>query len=243
MGSDQVSSKSEVRGQAEIVFLLRQAIKSRELFSVTFSQGKDSMSTLLLDISPERGHLTFDASRDAAINQKVVAGGRLHFSGLLRGVKLQFAVIGSKVVDYQGGPALQVKIPELLNHFQNRDSFRVKSQVPTYCQLKLGDGSKLRVPVDELSVGGIQLILSYDASNFSIGQKLPGCELEMGGLGNLLCQLEVRNTKEITSRISGNRAIGMGCRFVGLGKSDEARISRFVAQQERKSGGSGLFGL
>lgn len=238
-----MSSKSEVRSQAEIVFLLRQAIKSRELFSVSFSQGKGSMSTLLLDISPERGSLIIDASGDAATNQKVVAGGRLHFSGLLRGVKLQFNVIGSKVIDYQGGPALALKIPDMVNYFQNRDSFRVKSQAPTFCLLRRADGSKLRVPVDELSVGGVQLILSYDESSFAIGQKLPGCELEMAGLGNLVCQLEVRSSKETTSRFSGSRAIGMGCRFVGLGKSDEARISRFVAQQERKTAGSGLFSL
>lgn len=238
-----MSGSSEVRSQAEIVFLLRQAIKSRELFSISFSQGKGNMTTLLLDVSPERGTLIIDASGDAATNQKVVAGGRLHFSGVLRGVKLQFSVIGSKVVDYQGGPALAVKIPELVNHFQNRDSFRVKSQVPTFCMLKRRDGSRLRVPVDELSVGGLQLILGYDEDNFSVGQKLAGCELDMGGLGNLACQLEVRSIKQITSRFSGARAIGMGCRFVGLGKSDEARISRFVAQQERKTSSSGLFGL
>lgn len=230
-----MSSDAEISSATEIVFLLRQLIKNKELFSVSFGQGRDSMSTLLLEVSPEKGMLVFDGSSDPAVNQKVVAGGRLQFSGNLRGVKVQFAAMGCRSITYQGAAALVVKIPEHMLHHQNRAAFRVKAKTPSYCRLALPGGGKLKVPIDELSVGGVQLILGYDARTFPIGQKLPGCEIELGAGSVLLCQLEVRSNKQITSRFSGLRSVGMGCRFVGLSKGDEARVSRFVAQQERQA--------
>lgn len=234
IGEGQVSSEAEVSNPEEIVFLLRQLIKNKELFSISFNQGEGNMSTLLLDISPKQGVLLVDGSREAAINQQVVNAGRLQFTGRLRGAKVQFVVLGSRVVDYQGASALAVKIPEVLQYHQNRGSFRVQAQSATYCLLSSRDGSQLKVPVDELSVGGVQLVLGYDAPSFSIGQKLVDCQLDLGGLGTVVCQLEVCSNKQITSRFSGLRAIGVGCRFVGLPRSDEARVSRFVIQQERQ---------
>jgi hypothetical protein len=72
-----------------------------------------------------------------------------------------------------------------------------------------------------------------------MGQTIAGCRIELGSLGSITCNLEVRSLKRTPTR-----KLGLGCRFVCLPKQSEALVSRFVAQQERSGGTrSGLFSL
>jgi hypothetical protein len=102
-----------------------------------------------------------------------------------------------------------------------------------------GRGS-VKVTVDEISIGGVQLMLNHSADVFMLNQTISGCRIELGSFGSITCNLEVRSLKRTPSRM-----LGMGCRFVGLSKANEALLARFVAQQEHKSVTSrgGLFGL
>lgn len=209
---------------------MRQLIEKRELLTVSFDQGRDGMTTLLLDADQRRGILIVDASRDETVNRRIATARNVTFSGGPPGKKVRFSSVGAKEVQYRGAPALAIKFPASLVRAQNRDAFRASAQ-GTFCVLPVPGRGSVRVPVLDLSVGGMLLSLNTTvADQFSLHQKVSGCQLDLGSLGKVSCNIEVRRLKLMPSRMTG-----MGCYFIGLPGSSEVLISRAVAQQQRKS--------
>lgn len=232
-----MSGETEITSAIELVHLLRQLIKTRELLNAAFNQGRDSITTLLLEADRERDRLIFDGSRDAAINRAIVSAPRVVLSGSLYGAKIQFHVTGAKEVTYHGAPAVLARFPASLRRTQHRQSFRVRTEAASFILPVPGRGN-VTFQASEMSVGGTQLILGYASDVFQIGQII-GCQIKLGGGEPIRCRLEVRNFKRLPAG-----KLGMGCRFVGLAPADEARIARFVSQQERETiTRSSFFGL
>lgn len=217
----------DITAPVEVVYILRELIRTRELLNVSFNQGKDSMTTLLLHADRDRDILVFDGSSDKAINRNIVAASRMAFSGSLRGAKIQFSSSGAREVVYHSAPALAVKFPAAVRRFQNRESFRVTTSSAT-CTLPVPGRGYVTVPVNEVSVGGTLVMLDHASDAFHLGQNID-CQLKLGAVGSVKCRLEVRGFKRV------GRMLGMGCRFAGLSRGDEAMIARFVAQSERDS--------
>jgi c-di-GMP-binding flagellar brake protein YcgR len=226
---------SDVTAAVEVVYILRELIRTRELLNASFNRGRDSMATLLLDADHDRNVVVFDGSSDPAVNRAIVAASHVAFSGNLRGAKIEFFSIGAKEVTFRGAPALTVKFPQSVKQFQNRESFRVKAVAAT-CMLPVPGHGYLAVPVQEMSVGGTLLMVDHAADAFHLGQ-IVDCQFKLGSQGTLRCKVEVRGFKRI------GRVMGMGCRFVSLARADESAIARFVSQQERDSITKGGFRL
>lgn len=234
-----MDNETEVTSTVEVMHILGQLIKNRELLTVSFNQGKDSLRTLLLEADPKRGVLVFDGPSDAALVRSIVAAVKLSFAGSLHGARLRFVAAGVKEVSHRGAPALAVKFPASLFRVQNRETFRVKTGNAAACHLPIPGRGNVKVPVNELSVGGVSLQLGHAEDVFRIGQSVPGCRLDLGSVGTVVCTLEVRSLKRTPARL-----LSLGCRFVGLTQASEALIARFVSQQERGGASrSGLFSL
>lgn len=224
-----MSSEENLTSAIEINAVIRQLIEDRELLNVAFNQGRDGMTTLLLDADSRRGILVFDASRDESTNRKLVSADKVVFSGSMRGTKIRFSSIGAKEIQHRGYPALSIRFPAALLRTQHRSAFRVTSG-SAYCTLPIPGKGMVKAPIADLSVGGALLTLnSSAASGFTIGQTLSGCEVHLGSFGKVSCKLEVRTIKLMPSRMTG-----VGCRFVSLPTATEAQIARFIAQHERK---------
>lgn len=232
-----MSGESEITSAIEVVHLLRQLIRTRELLNAAFNQGRDSITTLLLEADRDRDRVIFDGSRNAAINQGIVSASRVVFSGSLYGAKIQFHVTGTKEVLYRGSPAVQASFPSSLRHTQHRQSFRVRTGAASFVVPVPGRGN-VTFQSSEMSVGGTQLLLDYASDVFHIGQ-IVDCQVKLAGGDAIRCKIEVRNFKRLPAG-----KLGMGCRFLGLAPADESRIARFVSQQEReKISRSSFFGL
>ncbi|HEX8963161.1 MAG TPA: flagellar brake protein [Rhodocyclaceae bacterium] len=230
-----MKAQFEVDAPVEVTYILRELIRTRELLTASFNQGRDSMATLLLDADRDRNIVVFDGSSDAAINRSIVAASHVGFTGSLRGARIEFFSVGAKEMAYRGAPALAVRFPAVVKRFQNREAFRVKT-ITASCTLPVPGRGYITVPVQEMSVGGSLLMVDSAADSFHLGQTLD-CQFKLGGQGALRCRVEVRGFKRV------GRAMGMGCRFVSLSRSDEAAIARFVAQEERDSITKGGFRL
>jgi c-di-GMP-binding flagellar brake protein YcgR len=218
---------SEVSSAVEVLYILRELIRTRELLNAAFNQGRDSMPTLLLEADRDRNIVVFDGSNNPAINRSIVSASHVAFSGSLRGARIEFFSIGARELTFRGAPALAVKFPQAVKQFQNREAFRVRTTAAT-CNLPVPGQGYMSVPVQEMSVGGALLMVGPAADAFRLGQTID-CQIKFGGEGSLRCKLEVRGFKRV------GRGMGMGCRFVSLSRSDEATIARFVSQQERDS--------
>jgi len=224
-----VDQTTEATSAIEILSIVRQFIQTRELLNAVFNQSRDSMTTLLLDVEQSQALLIFDASNDPALNRKMIASGKVIFTGSLRGTKVRFSSEGVKETQYRGTAALAIKMPRSITRFQNRGTFRVKASGAS-CALPVPGMGIVKIAINEISVGGVLLLLNSSADRFMAGQIISGCQIELAGFGKIPCGLEVRRIKR-----SPGRGIGIGCRFVGMSSANEALVARFVAQEERKS--------
>ncbi|HEX8989566.1 MAG TPA: flagellar brake protein [Rhodocyclaceae bacterium] len=228
---------SEITSAVEVVHLLRQMIRTRELLNASFNEGRDSITTLLLEADRDGDRLVFDGSRDGAINRAIIAASRVVFSGSLYGAKIQFHAAPAREISYRGAPALLARLPATVRKVQNREAFRVRT-TGANCSIAVPGRGYRTFPLSEMSVGGTQVLLDFASDVFQLGQTID-CVLGLGSQTSVRCKLEVRGFK----RLPAGR-LGMGCRFVGLAPSDELLISRYVAQQERGSiARSSFFGL
>lgn len=223
---------TEIKSKLDIVHMLRQLLKNKEILGVSFNNGKSRLSTMLLNVYPEENRMVFDGFEDT-VNQSIRDSVKVTFNGYLDGVKISFTAAHSKIGVYEGAPALSINLPASIQYFQTRTSFRVKAPSNTYCSVSPSFWKSLKLSVDELSVGGLSLFTSKDQDSFTIRQAIKNCQLDLGDFGKLECTLEVCSIKQTTNRI-GAKVTSIGCRFVGLKANEEAILSRFITQQERR---------
>nr|WP_054773001.1 flagellar brake protein [Methylogaea oryzae] len=208
-------------------------IKNKGMVNASLGQGKVNFPTLLLEVYPEDNAIVVDGSSDDSINQLIGQSRAVSFNGSVRGVNVAFVSKVLKVGKFKGAPAFSIGIPSSIKYFQARSSFRVKTQSQASCTVSLPNMRTVTMLVDEVSVGGVHLMLDKDVGHiFATRQVFKNCQLNLGGAGKIECTLEVRNV-----RPAGGKWTGIGCSFVQLPATAEAALSRFIAQQEIKSRG------
>ena len=229
------NNKFDISSRAEIIQIIRYLIKHSELLSVSFNEGTESITTLILELDTEHNRLIFDACGDPAINQKIANSRRVFFSGFHGQVKIEFFSDQPRLGTYQERSAFSSAIPLSLRRFQHREHFRIRIQTgDTYAQWTPPEGEEMRLLVEEVSLGGMSFSLSDPGQTFELYQTLKGCKIDMGKSGMLECDLEVRSLKPTTKKIMDHPIISMGCRFVGLSRIGENVLHRFIVVQERE---------
>lgn len=211
-------------------------IQQQDFLTVTFNQGQDSFVTLLLDVSFEQGTLVFDATSDQTLNQKLTRSTRIIFSGSPRGIKTQFTTKSARLITYEGRPAFVTDIPDSLFRIQYREYFRATASpaMPMFCGITTPKGEKIRLAVEDLSVGGLGLLMHEGELQIGLREILQDCNLELKDFGVICFNLEVRAMKPIVNTTTGMRMVKMGCSFSDLSKQDQIKIQRTIFNLERK---------
>lgn len=229
------NKKFELSSRPEIIQIIRYLIKHTELLSVTFNEGKESITTLILDFDADRNRLVFDACGDQAINQKIADSPRVFFSGFHGQVRIEFFSDQPQRGTYQERSAFSSIMPVTLRRFQHREHFRVRIQTgDTYALWTPPEGEEMSFLVEEVSLGGVSFSLSDPGHTFELYQMLKSCRIDMGKAEALECDLEVRNLKPTAKIIMNHPVISMGCRFVNLSRGGENVLHRFIMMQERE---------
>ncbi|MFA7241274.1 MAG: flagellar brake protein [Sulfuricellaceae bacterium] len=215
---------------------LNTLIKHQDFLTVTFNQGQDSFVTLLLEVSLEQGALIFDATSDQHLNQKLTKSTKNIFFGSPRGVKTQFTTTSAQLITHKGRIAFSTPLPDTLLRIQYREYFRASasSTMPLFCDITTPKGEKIRLAVDDLSVGGLGLLMPEDEYQINLREILQECCLDLKDFGMVCFNLEVRAMKPIIDMATGKRMIKMGCSFDNLAKQDQIKIQRTIFNLERK---------
>lgn len=211
-------------------------IQQQDLLTVTFNLGQESFVTLLLDVSFEQGTLIFDASSDQSLNQKLTKSARNIFSGSARGVKTQFTTQSAHLIAHEGKLAFSTNIPDLMLRIQYREFFRAQAShaMPMFCGITTPKGENIRLAVEDLSVGGLGLLMPEGELQIGLREILQECHLDLKDYGMVSFNLEVRALKPIIDTTNGMRMVKMGCSFVNLSKQDQIKIQRTIFNLERE---------
>ncbi len=219
-------------GRREIVFQLRNLIRSKERVLVTFDEGRQSFLTVLIDLYEDNDLLFFDMGGSEEINRDFLRSQRCHFSCIVAGIRIQFSGRQPRLVKLSGEKVLAVDIPGTLLRLQRREAFRLSlpSTKPYLCHVRRGMPDAHDFPIYDISVGGIGIQIPQ-APDLEALQILDNCWLDLRESGAISVALEIRYVTKFESR-QNKPFWHIGCKFIDLSPNNETLIQRFMAKIE-----------
>ncbi|NOV25005.1 flagellar brake protein [Cupriavidus necator] len=150
--------------------------------------------TSILHVDPVNRTFVFDWCNAEPERMSLLTSTENAFSGLLRGVPVNFMVGQPAATRYDDGPAFVVEFPEKLYHFQRRRHFRARTLVTKgyRCEMPRPDKIVLGLDIADLSLSGVGLrSKTVTADHLPIGTTMAKCRLDFRELGKLEVDLQV----------------------------------------------------
>jgi c-di-GMP-binding flagellar brake protein YcgR len=225
-----------VHGRLDILRILRGLAHRNEMVSAFFNGGKDLMLTSILDVNADKGTVILDYGSNEALNNRILAAEKIIFVTSLDNVKVQFVTHQIESTNFENGSAFQIRIPDQVLQLQRREYYRLTTPIinPLKCQVPMGDGSSIEMPLSDIGAGGIGIIIgSPPGVEFKPGEIVPGCRINLPGIGVLEATLRIQSTFEVTLK-NGHKTLRSGCQFVDLRPAMQSLIQRYIIKLERE---------
>ncbi|WP_025584035.1 flagellar brake protein [Cupriavidus taiwanensis] len=185
--------------------------------------------TSILHVDPVNRTFVFDWCNAEPERMSLMTSEENAFSGLLRGVPVNFVVGQPAATRYDDGPAFVAEFPEKLYHFQRRRHFRARTLVTKgyRCEMSLPDKTVLGLDIADLSLSGVGLrSRTVTADHLPVGTTVAKCRLDFRELGKL----------ELDMQVVGHWLVGrddsaihhFGCAFVNPDGRMENFLQRLV---------------
>lgn len=228
-------SKYLLRGEKEILHVLRALMQKKELVTAYFNEGSDFFVTTILTVAGEGDALVLDQGPVESLNQKILTSEKIVFLSTQDRIRVQFVSNRIEPAQYNGRPAFRVPMPDTLLKLQRREYYRLVMPIynPVKCVIPVPGGDAIQVSVADLSVGGVGVIGYSPEIELKTGIRYPGCRIDLPDIGTIMTTLEIKNIFEITLR-NGQISKRSGCQFVNLPASQEAMVQRYINQMERE---------
>lgn len=224
----------------EVVSILEEIRRQRQLVRMTFSQGRESVLTSILAIDTDRRVMYIDAAPDPAQNRRVTLSQQVGFETMLDKIRIHFTSSHAERCDHDGFSALRFPVPDSLARVQRRQAYRVTVPFnsPIHCTF-LPPGTELRplpspavVNLLNISTGGIAVVDTAYQIDSRPGAIYPTCQIDFPGYP-VSVSLEVRHAQIITLP-SGKIARHIGCRFMDTPTQVTALVQRYIMKLERE---------
>lgn len=224
-----------LNSRKEIRQLLSMLIDRRVLLTVHLPDGGSFVTALLAVFDKDR-RAVFDRSQSTDINQLLTTVPDVMFSAALDGVRIQFQMHDIRNVRFEDSLAFWAPIPDQVLRLQRREFYRLAVPIahPLPCTISHPAFAErmLRVRVLTISGGGVGLVAPLKTGDFSVGQIIQRCEIELPESGILRIQLEVRNLSKVRTA-AGVEYLRIGCRFNEPSEPDITQVQRYIFKVER----------
>ena len=238
---DAADERYQVWNALEIANILRRLITHRANITAHGSDHATFFVTAVLALDDDSDTVVFDYGVDAALTERLLHSPRITFITQLDHVRIQFGVDAAEKIDYEGGPAFRVPIPEVVTRLQRREFYRLRIPRgrPLYCEVKLpsavdaaGSAKRVAFPVYDISCGGLALAGWPEDFAPAVGLELPDCWMDLPDLGRLAVDVRVVHVQGLAGR--GANAGRFGCKFVRPGNAVANLVQRYINRIERE---------
>jgi c-di-GMP-binding flagellar brake protein YcgR len=215
---------------------LRLLVQRRDMITVVFGPSQNSFLSLIIDIDAKARVFRFDNSIDTALNDAVERSGRLVFTAMPLGVRIQFNIPGriKTVAHRDGQPAFQGDFPTSIFKLQRRDHLRVRqlNPKPLLCTLLHPNGTVITMKLHDISLGGVGMLirggLAVDPMDV-----FADCRIDLGNSGVLEVAMTVLYKRQVAN-FDGIVHTFVGARFIDLGRDAENLVRHYIGQVERE---------
>ncbi len=233
-------SKYLIHSRLEIATILSTLAKSGTMVTAYFGGGNDFILTSVVAVRPEQNTVYVDYGADDTANQRALQTKKITFVAAHERIKIQFAAESLRAARLVGREVFALALPTTLLRLQRREYFRITTPLtrPLLCRIPPQPALPhipAEVTVIDISCGGIAVIDSSAPCGIETGEHLRGCRIQLPELGEVVTDIQVRSTFEVTYR-NGAKHRRAGCEFVGMRERERALIQRYInrLQRERK---------
>ena len=220
-----------VRAPLEVHRILRDLARSTELVTAYFNDGREFILTSVLQVDPDQRHLFLDYGPDETLNRRLLERQRAVFVTRHHQVRVQFSTDQIQRIDYEGGPAFVIPLPESLVRVQRREYYRLITPIGQRLNVTFvtADGTTLSAHLADISVGGVGIIEPPEGwvPSCEPGTVIPDCRIELPEEGVIRADIEIRNRYEV-GKSAGQPVYHLGCRLLRLDSRSSAAIQRYI---------------
>jgi c-di-GMP-binding flagellar brake protein YcgR len=233
-------SPYKVESRREVLALLKSIIKHQQLINMQGTADNAAVVTSMLEIDETEGTIIIDSAQDPEVNQALLDSDKLTFETALEQIRIIFFTEQLAVCEFEGRPAFQFDMPESVIRLQRREFYRMMtpSTIPVSCTVTStdhpdGQPRAIKVPLQNVSGGGIALLDENGVLDGTIGRIYQNCKIDLPGGTLVIASLEIRNVIEF-QHSNGKHFRRLGCLFIDIPHVMLAAIQRYISKLERE---------
>lgn len=213
---------------SDIVTLLARVTRSHKPLSVR--AGAEAFLATIESVHLLQPHLLMRCDASGQLLACALQHEALHFAANLESARLEFSAAARYLPSQDGERKIRVDLPAQLFRFDRRSHLRGKLPRDVGASCEAWNGARLlrMFAVQDISAGGVGLISSESATDFTVGKILRGCLVRLPGMDPFTVDLEVRCLREDRDADQGP-LLRLGCRFLDLNITAAEAVARFAA--------------
>ncbi|MGP1675535.1 MAG: flagellar brake protein [Burkholderiales bacterium] len=227
-----------IHSRLEIAAILGTLRNSASMVTAYFGADDDFILTSILALDLEQNTAYIDCDANAAASRRALQAKNITFVAVHDRIKIQFAAASLSQAQFHGRNVYSMALPATLLRLQRREYFRITTPRtrPLTCIIApqtLPERAQAEVIIVDISCGGLAFIDSGEPANIETGARLRGCRVRLPEVGEVIADILVRSTYEVTLR-NGNQQRRAGCEFVDMRERDRMLIQRYIGRLERE---------
>jgi flagellar brake protein len=226
----------QVHSRTEILAMLNGILDDGLLVTISFNQGKASILTSLLRISPNSKELVFDCGPDEERNRQLLEAQRMTVVTERDHIKIQFRAQAIETTVFEERPAFSIPVPQTVMRLQRRQFFRAAPPAsrPIMSKLQIDSDDHLTdldVRILDISCGGVALGVEGQVPGAEIGKLYEVLQIQLPEVGSISSDIEICNMSQFPGRNS-RLMTRLGCRFINLPSAMTNMLQRYITKLE-----------
>lgn len=236
-GSGGTDDEFSVTKPLEVLSYLQRLIDTRALVNLSSPDGS-ILTTMLWWLDPASRVMGFSVDEKQVGLEQLVGAGESIAVTYLENEKLQFPLLGMRLLREPQGLALQCDLPAFIIRLQRRRAFRVR--VPAFSAPTL----RFRMPGDpdhvivgrvvDISISGCGVLVPADTPEFAPGTQLSSCRVDLEAEERFITGFEIRRSLPIESKDGQRLGTLLGCRWTRLDGTTERTLQVYINRQQKR---------
>lgn len=223
------------RGPLAVMGVLRDLEKYQTPIRIAGARGQFISRLLFVD----QQQVIVDYGSNNYDNQLALESQDLNITAETFGAKVEFTLPALDAIEYEGLPAFSAALPEQLWMIQRREYFRVNAPLEPvfYCHTQWPDGSQARLRLQDLSLGGIGVLVDGELpEKLAGGDIMKNLRVELGEYGQFEVDAQLLHIGQRTTVSSKNETVvtpRLSFRFTSLDAGQERQLQQVIFSLER----------
>ena len=218
-----------VHSHSSIASILRNLMRESSIISAYLTTSNEVVATSVLHVDLDKKMVILDATKETKLNNQFASSSNVLFDLKQNSVILQFVAKQTQPARFNGLSAVYIDLPDRLLRLQRREFFRVAaiSNSNVTCVITDNIGLTHKLEVEDVSLGGIGVILVDELLQVKQFKVFKDCELRIPGFTTLTVDLQVRNCFEKT-QAGGRKVRRLGLSYGNLSPDKENLLQKYI---------------